>query len=148
MVGNPLRIVTMFESDVGVAFDTTANIILTQQGSIYTFSFYNGDVTLGTEMINLGTDSVHLEVISNFAVVTHPSCVSVVDLQSLAVKKVTPGGQIIRAVLWGEYIFSSSTKGEYLMTAIHTNVSRLVGTAAQSVSFTMLYDNLVYVNGS
>jgi hypothetical protein len=37
----------MFESDVGVAFDTTANIILTQQGSIYTFSFQDGDVTLG-----------------------------------------------------------------------------------------------------
>ena len=99
-------------------------------------------------MMNLGTESVHLEVISNIAVVTHPSCVSVVDLQSLEVKKVTPGSQIARAVLWGEYIFSSSTKGEYLMTSIHTNVSRLVGTAAQSVSFTMLDDNLVYVNGS
>lgn len=99
-------------------------------------------------MINLCTESVHLEVISTLAVVTHPSCISVVDLQNLAVKKVTPGGQIVRAVLWGEYIFSSSTKGEYLMTAIHTNVSRLVGTAAQSVSFTVLDENLVYVNGS
>lgn len=47
MVGKPLKIVTMFESDVGVAFDAAANIMLTQQGSIYTFSFHNGDVTLG-----------------------------------------------------------------------------------------------------
>jgi len=72
----------MLESDIGVCFDTAANIVLTEQGSIYGFRLHNGDVTFGTEIINLRTRSLHFEVLNGIAVVTHQNCVSVVDLEN------------------------------------------------------------------
>jgi len=72
----------MLESDIGICVDTTANIILTEQGIIYGFDLHNGDAILGTEIINLRTRSLNFEVLSSTAVVTHQNCVSIVDLES------------------------------------------------------------------